>query len=151
MSNGELKVVPSVFACVLRGDQVLLLRRANTGWLDGWYDLPAGHLEDQERLAVGATRELYEETGLRANPADLKLLHIYQNHHNPDHPHYGYMFLVRRWSGRPKLMEPNKCDDIGFFAKANLPAKLTPYARAAIANLDSDEVSISYHAPGSIN
>jgi 8-oxo-dGTP pyrophosphatase MutT (NUDIX family) len=32
----------SVFAIALRGSEVLLLRRARTGWKDGFYRLPAG-------------------------------------------------------------------------------------------------------------
>lgn len=149
-SNGELKVVPSVFACVHEKGKVLLLRRANTGWLDGWYDLPAGHLEDQEKFKDGAIRELFEETSLRANVADLKLIHLYQNHHNPKSPHYGYIFLVKHWQGEPKIMEPNKCDDMDFFSLDKLPGKLAPYAKAAVENIAGAEVTISFHPPGSI-
>ncbi|MBX4201684.1 NUDIX domain-containing protein [Candidatus Saccharibacteria bacterium] len=151
MSNGSLTTVPSVFAAVIKDGKALLIRRANTGWMDGYYDLPAGHLEDQEHLKDGALRELKEETGITAEPVDLKLIHVHQNHHRPDFPHYGYIFLVKKWCGEPKLMEPNKADDIGFFALDNLPKKITPYSKMALDALGSDEVTISYHAPGSIN
>lgn len=150
-NNGRLKVIPSVFAAIIKDGKVLLLRRANTGWLDGWYDLPAGHLEDQETLKDGAVRELKEEAGLAANPKDLKLIHVYQNHHNPDTPHYGYIFLVEKWSGTPKLMEPNKCDHMDFFSLNNLPQKVSPYVKEALENLDTREVTFSYYARGSIN
>ena len=150
MSNGSLKIVPSIFTAVIKDGEVLLLRRYNTGWLDGWYDLPAGHLEDQERLKDGAVRELKEEAGITAKPQDLRLIHIHQNHHNPEAPHYGYIFIAKKWSGKPKLMEPGKCDNIGFFALDNLQAKVVPYTGEALEHLGSDEVTISYHAPGSI-
>lgn len=150
MSNGDFKVVPSVFAAIIRDGKVLMLRRAHTGWLDGWYDLPAGHLEDQEKLKDGAVRELAEETGLSAKPADLRLIHIYQNHHNAASPHYGYIFIVAKWRGEPRIMEPGKCDDLGWFAPDHLPAKTAPYVRQALKNLGKAEVSISYHAPDSI-
>lgn len=149
-NNGRLKVIPSVFVAIIKDGKVLLLRRANTGWLDGWYDLPAGHLEDQEGLKEGALRELKEEAGLEAKPEDLELAHVYQNHHNPEAPHYGYIFLARKWQGTPKVMEPKKCDDIAFFELSHLPARTSPYVRAALENLDTPGVSISYHAPGSI-
>ena len=53
-NNGRLTVVPSVFTIVERGRRVLLLRCANTGYADGWYDLPAGHLEPHEKFTDGA-------------------------------------------------------------------------------------------------
>ncbi|HVO86685.1 MAG TPA: NUDIX domain-containing protein [Candidatus Binatia bacterium] len=149
-NNGKLKVVPSVFVAIISDGKVLLLRRANTNWLDGYYGLPAGHLEDQEQLKDGAVRELKEEAGLEAEPKDLRLIHIYQNHHNADAPHYGYIFQASAWSGQPKIMEPDKCDDIGFFPLNDLPEKIEPYVKEALNQLGADEVTISYHAPGSI-
>lgn len=149
-NNGRLQVIPSVFVAIIKDGKVLLLRRANTGWLDGWYDLPAGHLEDQEQLKDGAVRELKEETRLIARPEDIKLIHIHQNHHNTQTPHYGYIFLASKWSGEPKIMEPDKCDDMDFFELGALPGKTAPYIKEALQKLGADEVSISYHAPGSI-
>jgi 8-oxo-dGTP pyrophosphatase MutT (NUDIX family) len=66
-----IKVVPSVFVVIEKGGKYLLLRRANTGYMDGWYDLPAGHLEDQEKFQDGAARELKEEAGLDVKPRIL--------------------------------------------------------------------------------
>lgn len=148
-NNGRLKVVPSVFTLIEKDGKVLLLRRANTGYADGWYDLPAGHLEDQEKLADGAARELKEEAGITVMPEDLKLLHVHQNH-NDEPAHYGFIFLASKWSGKPKIMETDKCDDMNWFAPSDLPAKTLPYTRDAIMNLNSPHVVISYHAPDSV-
>jgi ADP-ribose pyrophosphatase YjhB (NUDIX family) len=148
--NGRLQVVPAVFTAIIKGNKVLLLRRRNTGWMDGYYDLPAGHLEDQEPLKKGAARELHEETGLIVDPKDLKLIHVHQNHHNPKAPHYGYIFLAKKWKGNPKIIEPGKCDDIQFVSINNLPDKMTPYVKEALIQLGSSEVTFSYHSPGSI-
>lgn len=149
-NNGRLKVIPSVFSIVLKDRKVLLLRRANTGYADGWYDLPAGHLEDQEEFREGAARELAEETGLRAKPKDLNLVHVYQNYTNPDTPHFGYIFLASKWSGEPRIMETNKCDDMGWFALDNLPPKTLSYTKNAIGNIDSDRPGMTYVGPGAI-
>lgn len=126
-----IKVVPSVFTIVEKDNKFLLLRRKATGYMDGWYDLPAGHLEDQEKLKEGAVRELQEETGLIASPADLELVHVYQNHTN-EPPHYGYIFLASRWKGQPRIMEANKSDHMDWFALDELPEKTLPYTHQAL-------------------
>ncbi len=149
--NGRLQVIPSVFVAAIKDGDVLLLRRHNTGWIDGSFDLPAGHLEDQEKLRDGAIRELKEETGLVANPKDLFLIHVYQNHHNPKLPHYGYIFATKKWQGEPKITEPHKCNEMGFFPLAKLPKETAPYIKAALKDLNSTRVSDSYWPPGSIS
>jgi len=148
--NGDFRVIPSIFTVILKDGKVLMLRRYKTGWMDGFYDLPAGHLEEQERLEVGAARELMEETSLSVKPEDLKLVHVYQNFHQPASPHFGFIFLAKAWSGTPKLMEVDKSDDLDFFPLDKLPPKTTPYVRYALGKLDSDKVTTSYQEPGSI-
>jgi ADP-ribose pyrophosphatase YjhB (NUDIX family) len=44
----------SVFVVVRRGDDILLLRRANTGWNDGQWSLPAGGHDGGETLEQAA-------------------------------------------------------------------------------------------------
>ena len=48
-------------------DRLLLLRQPHRG---GW-GLPAGLLKHREQPVVGAARELWEETGVRVDPADM--------------------------------------------------------------------------------
>ena len=52
MKKERFKLIPAVFLIFRRGDEVLLLRRANTGYQDGKYGLVAGHLDGDE-LAFG--------------------------------------------------------------------------------------------------
>jgi 8-oxo-dGTP pyrophosphatase MutT (NUDIX family) len=46
-------------------------RRANTGFKDGWYTLPAGHVKPGERFAEAAVREAREETGVSILAQDV--------------------------------------------------------------------------------
>jgi 8-oxo-dGTP pyrophosphatase MutT (NUDIX family) len=48
-------------------DRLVLLRQPHRG---GW-GLPAGLLKKHEEPVVGAARELFEETGVRVDPADM--------------------------------------------------------------------------------
>lgn len=45
---------------------MLLLKRANTGHLDGFWSVPAGRLDGGESITAGAVREAYEEVGVHS-------------------------------------------------------------------------------------
>ncbi|HSX17801.1 MAG TPA: NUDIX domain-containing protein [Candidatus Saccharimonadales bacterium] len=134
----------AVFLALIQDDQVLLGRRQNTGWLDGHYDMPSGHLEPSETLLSASLRELEEETGLSAKEEDLEFFHICQNYMTPDKPYMFIMFRVNKWTGEPKIMEPHLSDDQAFFPLEKLPDKTLPYVAKALGELDSKSVSFSY-------
>ena len=60
-----------------RGGEVLLMRRAGTGFFDGLYSLPGGHVEEGESLRATAVREMREELGIELD-ADLNAGRIKQ-------------------------------------------------------------------------
>lgn len=104
-------------------DRVLLQRRAGTGFMDGYYDFPSGHVDMGESFTEAAVRELAEETGLHAGEKDLSVLHI--NHNYLDSPYINVVFVARKWEGTPQIMEADKCNDQQFFAVDMLPEKCT--------------------------
>lgn len=61
----------SVFVIFARGADLLLLRRKGTGWMDGFYSLPAGGLEEGEAIRDAAVRQAEEEVRLRVDPDRL--------------------------------------------------------------------------------
>lgn len=145
----RFKTTDAVFTIIEKDQKVLLLRRANTGWLDGYFDLPAGHLEAEESLRQAAARELKEETGLSTEAEALELINVYQNYHHPEYPYLGFIFRAASWTGEPQVCEPEKCDEMDFFSLDKLP-KTTPYVVEALGNLASGGVSFSYFGPGSM-
>jgi 8-oxo-dGTP diphosphatase len=54
----------AVHLLVLRGDDVLLVRRSNTGYEDGRLSVVAGHVEPGESITQAAIREASEEVGV---------------------------------------------------------------------------------------
>ena len=58
---------------VMRGDELLFGRRVNTGFSDGMWHLPAGHLDAGESVTAAAIREAAEEIGIAidALPGDV--------------------------------------------------------------------------------
>ena len=94
MKHERYKIIPAIFAVLIDEDnRVLLHRRYCTGYMDGYYDFPSGHLEEGETLQDGAVRELKEETGITIAADKLVLLHINQNNSEPQNPYINFMFL----------------------------------------------------------
>lgn len=133
----------AVFVALRDADgSVLLHRRANTGYMDGRYDLPSGHVEKDEPVLKAAVRELEEEAGITVAESDLRLWHVNQFAANGEY-YYNFFFVVDAWKGVPSIMEPEKCDDMQFFALDSLP-KLTAGSHVALQHLDKDHVTFGY-------
>jgi 8-oxo-dGTP pyrophosphatase MutT (NUDIX family) len=135
MKGERPKVIPTVYLVLLKGGKILLLRRFNTGFWDGWYSLPAGHLcGDDETLVQALVREAWEEVGIEVNSADLELVHVmHRKQTEPtDERRINVFFRALRWRGEPRIMEPEKCDDLGWFELDYLPDNVIPYVRLVI-------------------
>jgi len=113
-----------------REGRVLLLRRAGTGFFDGLYSLPGGHVEQGESILHAAARELEEETGLRLVPDDVDWLGII--HRRSDTNRIDFFLRALRWQGEPVLREPDKCSDMGWFARDDLPGEIVAYVKVAL-------------------
>ena len=61
---------PAAGVLVLRGEEVLLLRRSHRPRV-GFIDVPGGFMEANESIEGAARRELREETGLAMGPLEL--------------------------------------------------------------------------------
>lgn len=114
-----------------RGDEVLLMRRAGTGFFDGLYSLPGGHVEPGESLFQTAIREAVEELGIRLEGASLRAVGVI--HRRSDTSRIDFFVRVGRWAGEPGIAEPHKCDALGWFPRNRLPAPVVPYVAEALA------------------
>lgn len=111
---------------------MLLLRRFNTGWQDGLYGVPAGHIDGGESLTAAVQREAKEEIGVTIDASDLSFAHLT---HTMSNKEYLYVYFVaRKWSGEPSNMEPNKCDQLLWAPLDNLPDETIPVIKDAIEN-----------------
>ena len=66
--------IVAVLAVVLRGERALIVQRAQQPNAGRW-GFPGGVLELGETVAEGAMRELFEETGIVAEPAGILNVH----------------------------------------------------------------------------
>lgn len=100
--------------------RILLVRRKNTGYADGSYGMPGGRVELGESLLEAVQREVLEEVGCIVRPEDCEL---YAVHHVLERgiERIDAQFLIHRWEGEPRICEPDKADQIGWFSLDALP------------------------------
>lgn len=135
------KVTPASYLIFEKGDKILLIKRANTGYYDGHYSLPAGHFDGSETAKKVAVREAKEEVGLRVKPEDLELVHV-SHRKSPipiDHERLDLFFRVTRWEGEPFNNEPHKHEEIKWFKTNKLPENIVPEVHQAIAKASKGE------------
>ncbi len=116
----------------VRGDSVLLQRRFNTGWEDGKYSVPAGHVDAGETVTQGMIREVREEVGVHLMPQQIRVVHV-MNRKSEDE-RVDFFFVVENWDGEIVNAEPDKCDDLRWFPQTALPSNLIPYVRRGWEN-----------------
>ena len=131
MAKERSKLIPSAYLVLLQNNSILLSRRYNTGYCDGSYSFPAGHLNGGETVKQAMVREAKEEIGVVLEPADLELVHV-MNRNIPGNERIDFFFTAKKWQGEPKNMEPEKCDDLRWFQLNDLPQNIIPYIRQAI-------------------
>ncbi|TWV34742.1 phosphotransferase [Streptomyces misionensis] len=115
------------------GPEVLLSRRAGDVYAAGCWHLISGHLDGPwEDMVTALLRETREEAGIVVDPADVRAA-VTVHHRSPaGAARLGVFFEVRRWDGTPKVMEPQVCDAMDWFALDKLPQPMVTYCRAGL-------------------
>lgn len=126
----RFKMIASSYLILINDGKILLLRRFKTGYQDGTYSLPAGHIEDNESLTQGAAREISEEIGLTLPPQAFTLVHVM--HRKEQDIRMDFFFTAEAGDQQPVNREPEKCDDLRWFPIKRLPKNTIPYIRHAI-------------------
>ena len=105
--------------------RLLLLRRNNTGFMDGWFSLPGGHRDAGESVVDAARRECTEEACVAVEQIEPVVVMPYAGG-------VDFVFEATRWSGTPSIGEPDKCDALTFAAPNALPEPTTRFVKAAL-------------------
>lgn len=135
---------------VLRKEgKILFARRCNTGYQDGNYQVPAGHIDAGELPTEALVREVKEEIGITIAPADVRFVHtMFRPKMDTTGDRVDYFFEVTRWTGEVTNCEPEKCDDMLWVDPVDMPATTTPHVRVAIECIEKgqpfSELSIDF-------
>lgn len=134
MTKERFKIIPSSYLVLIKDGKVLLSRRYNTGYMDGFYGFPAGHLDGGETFKQAMVREAREEIGITINPLDLELIHV-TDRMMIGNERIDLFFTAKTWQGEPKNMEPEKCDDLSWFDLNSPPENVIPYIGQVIESI----------------
>ena len=135
----RFQVTVAVHLFLLRGGEVLLLRRHNTGYEDGNYSVIAGHLDGAEPATRAMVREAAEEAGIAVTPADLRFVHVmHRQEAGAADERVDLFFAATNWRGEPAVCEPKKCSELRWAPLHTLPTNVVPYVREALGHFLHD-------------
>ena len=126
------------FVILRKGNKVAMVLRKNTGWMDGYYGLPAGKVEYFEHFTAGAAREAKEEAGVDIAESDLACVHTAHRHGEDGDVFMDWVdvyFEAQTWQGEPHNAEEEKSERLDWIDLLNLPDNIVPSQKAALEHI----------------
>lgn len=107
-----------------KGEVLLCKRSKNARNEKGKWEAPGGQVHFGETREQAIKREIKEELGVEIQI--IRVLNIADEILKKDRQHWlPTTFLVKIKKGIPKIMEPEKCDKIGWFSLNKIPKKIS--------------------------
>ena len=133
----------AAYLILRQGNNILLLRRFNTGYEDGNYSFIAGKVEPHESFTQCVIRESEEEADILIKPEAIKVVHV-MHRNNPETQWVDVFFQATTWLGDITNKEPHKCDDLSWFDLNALPENTIPYIKQAIEAIRANTIYSEY-------
>lgn len=140
--NSNPQVRAAVYIVFERGDKILISHRVNSGYHDGEWGVPTGHIQEGEPASGAAIRKAREEVGVRLRMSELRLAHVMhrssQNDKTADY--IDFYFLAENFPSEPTNKEPQKCDELKWVKWNQLPTNTVPEVRYALECIMEDRI-----------
>jgi 8-oxo-dGTP diphosphatase len=137
----HFQLIVDVHLLLVSNGDLLLGRRANTGYGDGAYEPPSGRLTERETLMEAAVRVAEAQVGIVLDPARVSLAHVL--HDVSGAGRMAFFLTIDGWPGQevpvpgdPASPAPvtRSYSDFGWYPLADLPANMIDRARVAVRN-----------------
>lgn len=146
MSTSHFLFLVAVHAFFIQNNKVLLSERANTGYADGYFSVPGGHVDGGETILEALDREVLEEVGIKLDKAERQT-HVMHRMVSPSEERIDYFFVVKEWQGEPRNMEPDKYAQLQWSPVNKLPQNMVPYVRFALDQIKNQQTFSEFLEP----
>jgi 8-oxo-dGTP diphosphatase len=141
----HFQLIVDVHLLLLRDENVLLGRRANTGYGDGAYEPPSSRLTERETIVEAAIRVAAAQTGIVLDPARVSLAHVM--HDVSGAGRIAFFLTADGWDGEVGDVAASY-SDLAWFPLRSLPANMIDRARVAVRNYAAGARFSTYPAFG---
>ena len=150
-NNRQFQLIVDVHLLLLSDGDLLLGRRANTGYGDGAYEPPSDRLAERETLVEAAVRVAGAQVGIELDSTRVSLAHVM--HDVSGHGRMAFFLTAEGWD-RPsdinaaRLAGTRSYSDFGWYPLTELPANMIDRARVAVRNYAAGARFSTYPAFG---
>ncbi len=122
----------AAYLILIKDKKVLLSQRSNTGFKDGMFGLPSGHVENNETIVEALIREAKEEIGIDICYQDVQFTHVMNRFSETGRTYNDFYFTVKKWKGNIENREPEKCSNLSWFHYNELPENIIEYVGSVL-------------------
>jgi 8-oxo-dGTP diphosphatase len=147
----HFQLIVDIHLLLVANGDLLLGRRANTGYGDGAYEPPSGRLAERETLVEAAVRVAADQMGIALDPARVSLAHVL--HDVSGAGRMAFFLTADGWADEacqvPPVVQRTRCySDFGWYPLTELPANMIDRARVAVRNYAAGARFSTYPAFG---
>lgn len=135
----RFKLRASVYVILEKEGKTLLMQRAGSGYMDGFYSLPAGHVDGNETFKEAAIREAKEEINIDLSDQDLELI-LTMHRQSQSGEYVDVFFKVLHYENQIRINEPDKCHDLSFYALHEKEECMVPYIKQALLAIRNGQI-----------
>ena len=146
----HFQLIVDIHLLLVSNGDLLLGRRANTGYGDGAYEPPSGRLAERETLVEAAVRVAADQMGIVLDPARVSLAHVL--HDVSGAGRMAFFLTAGTWTDDAAQVPPaggtRSYSDFGWYPLTDLPANMIDRARVAVRNYAAGARFSTYPAFG---